>query len=99
MLADLGHNVVQAGTALKALELLSRSPVDLLLTDVGLPDMPGNDLARIAREGNPGLPLIFATGHSEVPGFALDDRTKLLSKPFDDIALAAAIGAMNLPGR
>ncbi|MGR3200180.1 MAG: PAS domain S-box protein [Paracoccus sp. (in: a-proteobacteria)] len=99
MLADLGHNVVQAGTALKALELLSRSPVDLLLTDVGLPDMPGNDLARIAREGNPGLPLIFATGHSEVPGFALDDRTKLLSKPFDDIALAAAIRAMNLPGR
>ncbi|WP_265500882.1 hybrid sensor histidine kinase/response regulator [Paracoccus beibuensis] len=96
MLKDLGHNVLQAGRATTALDLLSRHKVDLLLTDVGLPDMQGDELARQARDRNPTLPLIFATGHSEVPGFKPDGRTRLLSKPFDDIALAAAIEALDV---
>uniref|UniRef100_UPI00396C46CD response regulator n=1 Tax=Paracoccus sp. TaxID=267 RepID=UPI00396C46CD len=95
MLEDLGHSVLLARDATTALSLLAQNRVDLLLTDVGLPDMPGNRLAQEARERDPELPVIFATGHSEVEGANLDNRTALLMKPFDDRRLAAAIAAID----
>ncbi len=91
MLEDLGHAVFEAANARTALDILGKTPIDLLLTDVGLPDMPGTVMAEKARLGRPSLPVIFATGHSSVEGAGSDPRTALVVKPYRATDLAAAI--------
>lgn len=91
MLEDLGHTVIETGLARDALAMLDQAPVDILLTDVGLPDMPGTALVAQAREKRPDLPVIFATGHSRVEGVEMDDRTVLVVKPYQPNHLAAAV--------
>ncbi|MBM3604851.1 MAG: response regulator, partial [Alphaproteobacteria bacterium] len=94
MLEDLGHTVLPARNAGIALAHLEKHDVDLLLTDVGLPDMPGTQLAEQARAARPDLPVIFATGHSAVEGAVPGSMTGLLVKPFDATALECAINAI-----
>ena len=65
-----------------ALNLLGAAPFDILIVDVGLPDMSGVDLARRAVAMHPGLPVIFATGERTLPGAADLPNTALLGKPF-----------------
>jgi two-component system, NarL family, nitrate/nitrite response regulator NarL len=51
--------VGQCGTAQEALEFLGRTPVDLVLLDFNLPDLPGDEVVRLARgAGNAGKILI-----------------------------------------
>lgn len=94
MLQDLGHRVLEAGTAESALQLLSQHDVEMLITDVGLPDMDGTVLVEKARAINPQLSVILATGHSHLPGVELDERTRLVSKPFDEALLSKTISEL-----
>jgi CheY-like chemotaxis protein len=81
MLAELGHVVLEAGTGREALDMLAKEVVDILITDLGLPGMSGEELARQVRRDYPGMFIIFATGESEMPH--LDgDRKGLLKKPY-----------------
>lgn len=86
MLEDLGHSAVEADCARVALDLLKEtSGINLLLTDVGLPDMRGPALARACRDLRPDLPVIFATGYdsgSVVGEFDGTGQIGVLSKPF-----------------
>ena len=91
MLEDLGHKVIAVGTAALALATLAANPVDVLITDVGLPDMSAAKLVELARSQWPDLAVIFATGHFAVDGFPPDDKTGILIKPYDSILLAGAI--------
>ncbi|KPF62831.1 hypothetical protein IP69_19825 [Bosea sp. AAP35] len=91
MLEDLGHAVVEAGSAKEALALFDKHRVDILLTDVGLPDMPGTVLVEKARATRPDLPVIYATGHSTVEGAQTNTRTALVVKPYRTADLTAAI--------
>ncbi|PTM41659.1 PAS domain S-box protein [Bosea sp. 124] len=91
MLEELGHSVLEAGTARAALDVLDKTEVDILLTDVGLPDMPGTALVEKARAARPSLPVIFATGHSRVEGAEANARTALVVKPYRQMDLEAAI--------
>jgi signal transduction histidine kinase/CheY-like chemotaxis protein len=89
LLDGLGHDVLQAGTAAEALTLLD-GQTDVLMTDIGLPDMDGRDLARRALDENPDLSVIIASGKAPVP--APDDpRIVWLNKPYSAGRLAAAI--------
>jgi signal transduction histidine kinase len=89
LLGGLGHDVVQAATAAEALALLDRD-TDVLMTDIGLPDMDGRDLARRALNDNPDLAVIIASGKAPVP--APDDpRIVWLNKPYSAGRLAEAI--------
>lgn len=90
MLEDLGHSVIDAGTAAEALEAVSNVEFDILVTDVGLPDMKGGELAKELRKRNPGIGIVFATGESQVPDGA-DEDAVLLTKPYSDETLKAAI--------
>ncbi|ODN71892.1 hybrid sensor histidine kinase/response regulator [Methylobrevis pamukkalensis] len=94
LVEDLGHTVLEAGKGSVALELLANHRIDLLLTDVGLPDMDGAALARQARALHADLPIIFATGHQRLDGMKMDDRMRLLTKPFDARNLEEAIRVM-----
>jgi CheY-like chemotaxis protein len=82
----LGMNAIPAMSAREALNLLQRVPgIEFMLTDVMMPGMTGVDLARKAREIQPQLQVILASGYSgpthaaqggELDGFAF------LSKPY-----------------
>lgn len=94
LLQELGHIAVEAENGMQALELLANGNVDILMTDVGLPDLRGDELARRARQMRPEQPVVFVTGHSEVAGFENAPRTALLKKPYAFEALERAIAAV-----
>lgn len=90
MLIELGHTVIEAGTGEEALELLKREPADILITDLGLPGMSGEELAREVRRDYPQMFVIFATGQNEMP--LLDgERKALLPKPYSPDEIAAVL--------
>ena len=96
-LRDLGFAVLEAEDGAAALGVLrSGHPVDLLVTDVGLPGgMNGRQVADAARERLPGLPTLFITGYA---GSVLHDQLALgmdvIGKPFSLDALAARVRTM-----
>ncbi|MGE0725195.1 MAG: response regulator [Alphaproteobacteria bacterium] len=94
MLSDLGHSVVQAASAPRALDLVEAGPMpDLVITDYLMPGMNGADLARAIRTRHPRLPVIIATGYASLAGNAMADLP-LLTKPFQQSELAALIGRL-----
>jgi signal transduction histidine kinase/FixJ family two-component response regulator len=76
MIEALGHDVLEAASAEAALKLIeSVDGVDVLFTDVGLPDMSGSALASELRRRHPGLKVVLATGYSELPERPDDPKT------------------------
>jgi CheY-like chemotaxis protein len=91
MLEDLGHKVLEAGSATRALEILKSEPkLDLLITDHAMPGMTGADLIDIVRTERPDLPAILATGYAELPSGTQTSATRL-AKPFFDEDLEKAM--------
>ncbi len=88
LLADLGYEVIEAATGAEALAALDNGP-DLLLTDLGLPDMDGMALAAKARERLPALRVIIASGRDVAPG----DGYVVLDKPYDQNGMRRALDA------
>ncbi|MBS0560801.1 MAG: response regulator [Proteobacteria bacterium] len=96
LLASMGHAVAEAADADDALSLLAARRFDLMITDLSLPGMPGDELAERVRAAHPALPIVFVSGHPEAairtqrPGFA---DASFLQKPYDEHTLAASIRA------
>jgi PAS domain S-box-containing protein len=89
MLRDLGHVVAEANGGAKALGMLSSGQdFDILVTDFTMPNMSGADLARLAGERAPRMPVLIVTGYS---GGSLDLGFPQLSKPFRQEELSAVI--------
>lgn len=82
LIESLGFVVVEAATADEALGIARTRAFDRLVTDIGLPDMDGMELARRVRELHPQLPVVFATGRHEILEVEMDSRTRLLPKPY-----------------
>jgi CheY-like chemotaxis protein len=80
LLAALGYEVVDAETGKAGLELLQRERIDVVITDFGLDDMTGVDVAEALRQRHPGLPVVLITGWD--PGTA-----SLRSEIFDGVIL------------
>ncbi|WEZ84310.1 PAS domain S-box protein [Rhizobium sp. 32-5/1] len=95
LLEDLGHTVIEAADAKSALAVLSERNIDILVTDVGLPDMSGIMLAERAWAIVPSLPVIYATGHSNHEGIQPGAGVQLVVKPYSGDTLAAAIAAVS----
>lgn len=83
MLEDMGHTVCEAGSGAKALAFLAEREIDLIVTDQAMPQMTGSQLADSVRERWPHIPIILATGYSELPPGARADLLRL-SKPFGE---------------
>ena len=78
-------------------DLQSGRPIDLMVSDVGLPGMNGRQLAEVAREHRPHLPILFVTGYAEnaaVRAGFLGENMGMITKPFALDALAAKIDEM-----
>ena len=95
MLVEMGHRVLQATRGAEALEMLRRvRAIDLLVTDVMMPEMTGVELARRASEARPALPILLVTGYADLPKGG--QKLPRLSKPFSlaqlEVAVKSAVG-------
>jgi len=90
MLEQMGCVVSGVGTGEQALELLAKDgKYDLLLTDLGLPSMSGEELANRVRQQYPTLPVVIASGYG--PSGPLVEGTQFISKPYSAIDLQQAL--------
>ena len=93
ILQSAGYSVRSAGGGSEALELLDNptAPCDLLLADLIMPGMRGDDLARRAVAMRPGLHVLFMSGYSDsAPPTDLGPTAggvAFIDKPFDAGAL------------
>ncbi len=98
MLAEQGYQTLEAFDGPSGLQILrGAQPIDLLITDVGLPGMNGRQLADQAREIRPDLKVLFITGYAENVGKAegfLPPGMEMITKPFDHDELARRVRAM-----
>ena len=97
MLSGLGYDVLAAGTIRAAIDLAAgEDRLDLLITDVVMPQMNGWDLAARLREGHPGLLTLFMSGYpTEVIARRgrLAEGVSFIQKPFTADELAAKVRA------
>jgi two-component system, OmpR family, KDP operon response regulator KdpE len=95
-LATQGYAVLEAPNGRTALDLLGREKPDLVILDLGLPDMRGHDLLREMRERFPGLPVVVLSSRDDEPGKveALDlGADDYVTKPFGMAELLARLRA------
>jgi YesN/AraC family two-component response regulator len=91
-----GYHVLSGKNGAEALSIVNKhgGAVDLLLTDVIMPDMSGKDLYGQVSRRNPGLKSIFMSGYTEnVIAYqgVLDPGVNFLQKPFSIEDLKAKI--------
>jgi FixJ family two-component response regulator len=69
------------------------SDIDCLISDIGMPDMNGVELRRLALSKRPELPVILITGRPELRAqySSIIERDRYFEKPFDGHQLLAAI--------
>ncbi len=94
VLTDLGYRHFTAEDAPSALRILnSDRKVDLLLTDVGLPGMNGRQLADLACQIRPDMPIVFLTGYAGQPTDEpfLGPNMYVLGKPIEVGVFAATL--------
>ncbi len=77
MLERFGYEVVTRTSSIDALELFRAKPdkFDLVITDMTMPNMTGDTLAKEMMKIRPGIPVILCTGFSEVMP---EDKAKAL---------------------
>jgi two-component system cell cycle sensor histidine kinase/response regulator CckA len=97
-LGQRGYNVLQATTGAEALELFAghQGEVDLVVSDVVMPEMDGPTLMKRLRSERPDLKIIFISGYAEDAfrkNLPENEDFMFLQKPFDLKELAAAVKA------
>ncbi|MGL5837568.1 MAG: PAS domain-containing protein [Sphingorhabdus sp.] len=90
-LRDLGYTVIEADGAGAAIAMAQLHPIDLLVTDIIMPNVDGVSLARQLRGSRPDLSVLFVTGHA---GGRDTVGEHVLMKPYvpDELALAVLAG-------
>jgi CheY-like chemotaxis protein len=95
VLEELGYVPIACASGKEALDVLaSGARVDLLITDVMMPEMTGTELVRTLAPQHPDLAVIYVTGYVGDAGDAEDlSGHDLLRKPFTVTALAGVVAA------
>ncbi len=89
-----GYNVIEAQSGEDALDLLRSERVDLLITDVVMPEMDGPTLIRLATVDIPDLRIICISGYAEDAfrkRIGEDSAIHFLAKPFSLAQLASKV--------
>ncbi len=93
LLRKLGYRVIEARNGQEALEAFQRHRVDLVITDLIMPVMRGEELARRLREIDPQVKILFSSGYPETEP-PIDHKlhqADFLPKPYDFRELATKI--------
>jgi len=96
ILRDAGYLAVEAPNARVALRLLKGGdpPINLVITDVVMPETDGRSLGRMIGELHPGLPIIYVSAYPSNDVFhrgAPDPLVPFLQKPFSPDALLSTV--------
>lgn len=94
-----GHSVLQAGSGEEALDRFRRhsNDIDIVVTDIVMPGMKGDQLAAELEQRKPGLPVLFISGNAAsqlqtiIP---LKEGDNFLPKPFSMETLERAIARL-----
>jgi DNA-binding response OmpR family regulator len=95
-LTDLGHTVQATGTALDALRRVAAQVPDLIVLDLGLPDLDGADALRMLR-GVTDTPIIIATARdneAEIVRLLRAGADDYMIKPFSSVHLDARVSTV-----
>ncbi len=94
-LRELGYRVIEADGAARAMtHLTTEAQIDLLLTDIVMPETNGRQLAEQALRVRPDLAVLYMTGFTRnavVHNGMLDPGVNFLPKPFTIDQLAAKV--------
>jgi CheY-like chemotaxis protein len=91
-----GYRVLESRNGVEALDQIQRTdqPLDLVLTDLVMPDMGGPELAAQIRLLRPSLPVLYTSGYSKGTADsreALGNAEHFLAKPFGPLDLARKV--------
>ncbi len=93
-LSDLGYQAIAAADAVEALDILSREPIDLVLTDLRLPGMDGRQLLGEIRQKYPETPVVMITAFASVRDaveLIKEGAFDYIAKPFEIEDVAATV--------
>lgn len=93
-LSSEGYGVFTAGGVVEAIKLLESAAVDLVITDMKMPEVSGFDLIRHVRENFPDTEMMMITGYPSVPDAVKAVKTgaeEYLPKPFTDEELLSTV--------
>ena len=65
-LADEGYEVLEAGSGTEAVKILASKEVDLVITDLKMPEMTGDELLKHITSNYKNIPVIILTGHGTI---------------------------------
>ena len=87
VLDEYGYNVVEAGNGIEALAISAghEAPIDLILTDIVMPQMSGNDLVERLLAERSGIKVLFMSGYTGDSRIKVDElfpAAAFLTKPF-----------------
>jgi CheY-like chemotaxis protein len=94
-LVEAGYAVLEASHGRAALELVRshEGRLDIVITDIGMPEMGGDELGRWLQEERPDLPVLYISGYGDA-----DNVHPLLRKPFEPDVLVHRVSEV-LGGR
>jgi two-component system response regulator HydG len=93
-LAAAGYQVFTAQSVSGAIEILEQTPLDLVITDLKMPNISGMDLVRHVRENFRDTEVMMITGYPSIGGAVEAVKTgaeEFLAKPFTDTELLTAV--------
>ena len=96
MLRDHGYLVIPAARAEHAVELAEHEAIDVLVTDVQLPQMSGPELVARLQLALPRLGVLFLSGYpaDALPGPPLPDEHAFLQQPFSETSLIEKVAKL-----
>jgi len=99
ILSEAGHRVLSAANGRAALELAEnhQGAIDLLITDVVMPEMSGPELATQISRSRPDLTVLYVSGYSDhalLKHVAVEQGTAFLQKPFLPDALLGKVSGL-----
>jgi PAS domain S-box-containing protein len=105
VLVALGYNVLLARTGREALRIVAdhQGPIDLIATDVVMPEMNGSQLVEKVLEARPDIRVLFMSGYTDdevMRRGVIDGQTAFLQKPFTPDLLAHKVReVLDVPAR
>ena len=94
ILADAGHNVLQAQSGVEALACLNEHAVDVIVADINLPGkLTGLELGMLALLALPRLKLVVTSGGNAPEGSQMPPNSVFLAKPYRPHEICAAVEA------
>jgi DNA-binding NtrC family response regulator len=94
ILADAGLDVAEAEAGAAGLEMAARRTPDVVLLDMRMPGLSGDEVLRHFRSLDPDLPVIVVTAHGTIPGAVSairDGAFEYITKPFRNTHLVETV--------